>query len=69
MSIRGETRKKLCASHNVSEADSTHFSEKSCFRLRQQIHWPIFVSSFSDVYRVIIPGGFPHRSILLFQAL
>ena len=26
------------------------------------------MSSFSAVYRVSIPGGYPHRSILLFQA-
>ena len=30
-------------------------------------HWPTFVSSFSAVYRVSKPGGYPRRSILLFQ--
>ena len=34
----------------------------------KNIHWPSFVSSFSAVYRVSIPGGYPGRSILLFQA-
>ena len=47
---------------------SVTFSQKSCFRLRQNIHLPTFVSSFSAVYRLSVPGGYPHRSILLFQA-
>ena len=47
---------------------SVNISQKLCFRLRKNIHWPIFVSSFSAVYRVSIHGGYPHRSILLFQA-
>ena len=34
----------------------------------KNIHWPYFVSSFSAVFRVSISGGYPHRSILLFQA-
>ena len=34
----------------------------------KNIHWPTFVSSFSAVDRVSIPGGYPRRSILLFQA-
>ena len=34
----------------------------------KNIHWPTFASSFSAVYRVSVPGGHPHRSILLFQA-
>ena len=37
VSIHGEIHKKLCASHHVSEAGSTHISKKSCFRLRQSI--------------------------------
>ena len=36
--------------------------------ITKNIHWPTFVSSFSTVYRVSIPGGYPHRSFLLFQA-
>ena len=35
---------------------------------RKNIHWPTFVSSFSAVYRVSNPGGYPRRSILLFEA-
>ena len=31
--------------------------------------WPTFVSGFSAVYRVSVPGVYPRRSILLFQAL
>ena len=34
----------------------------------KRIHWPTLVSSFPAVYRVSIPGGYPRRSILLFQA-
>ena len=34
----------------------------------KNIQWPTFVSSFSAVYRVSIPGGYPRRSNLLFQA-
>ena len=34
----------------------------------KNIHWPTFVSSFSAVYQVNFPGGYPRRSILLFQA-
>ena len=34
----------------------------------KNIHWPTFLSSFSAVYRVSIPGGYPRQSILLFQA-
>ena len=34
----------------------------------KNIQWPTFVSTFSAVYRVRNPGGYPHRSILLFQA-
>ena len=67
VSIRGDVLIKLCASHHAIEAASTHVSEKSCFRLRQKIHWPTFVPSFSAVNRVSISGGFPHQSILLFQ--
>ena len=47
---------------------SVNISQESCFRLRKNIHWPTFVSSFSAVYRVSIHGGYPHRPILLFQA-
>ena len=48
---------------------STHISQKSCFRLKtKNFHWPTFMSSFSAVYRVSIPGGLARRSILLFQA-
>ena len=46
MITRGKILKKLCASHHASEADSTHVSEKSCFRSRQEIHGPTFMSSF-----------------------
>ena len=35
-SFHGEILQKLFASHHASEADNTHFSEKSCFRLRQK---------------------------------
>ena len=38
------------------------------FALDKNIHWPTFLSSFSAVYRVSVPGGYPRRSILLFQA-
>ena len=34
----------------------------------KNIHWTTFVAIFSAVYRVSFPGGYPHRSILLFQA-
>ena len=34
----------------------------------KNIHWPTFMASFLAVYRVSIPGGYPRRSILLFQA-
>ena len=51
VSIRGDILKKLRASHHVSEADSTVFSENPCFCSRQKIHWPTFVSSFYSVYR------------------
>ena len=67
----GEILKKQCSSHHASEAASTHIFEKSCFRLRQKkldTRKLASVSSFSAVYRVSIPGGFPHRSIPLFQA-
>ena len=45
-----------------------YFSEIVFFALDKNIHWPTFVSSFSAVYRVSIPDGYPRRSILLFQA-
>ena len=46
-----------------------NISQKSCFRLRQKLSTvQFFVSSFSAVYRVSIPGGYPRRSILLLQA-
>ena len=32
------------------------------------MQWTNFVSNFSAVYRASIPGGYPRRSILLFQA-
>ena len=38
------------------------------FVQEKNIYWPTFVSSFSAVYRVSVPGGYPRRSILLFQA-
>ena len=46
-----------------------HFSEIVFLFKMKNIHWPTFVSSFSAVYRVSIPGGYPRLSILLFQAL
>ena len=45
-----------------------YFSEIVFSFKDKNIHWPTFVSSFSAVYRVSIPGGYPRRSILLFQA-
>ena len=48
---------------------SVNISQISCFHMKtKNIHWPTFVSSFSAVYRVIIPGGYPRRSILLVRA-
>ena len=44
------------------------YNRYDVLRSRQNIHWPTFVSGFSAIYRVSIPGGYPHRSILLFQA-
>ena len=38
------------------------------FALDKNNRWPTFVSGFSAVYRVSIPGVYPRRSILLFQA-
>ena len=46
-----------------------YFSEIVFFALDKNIHWPTFVSGFSAIYRVSIPGGYPRRSIPLFQAL
>ena len=46
-----------------------YFSEIVFSLKDKNIHWPTLVSSFSAVYRVSIPGGYPRRSILLFQAL
>ena len=59
--IRGDLLKRLCASHHAS----TDISERS---KTKNINWRTFVSSFSTVYRVSIPGGYPRRSFLLFQA-
>ena len=67
MSIHGENLRKLCASHHVSEADSRYYSEKSYFELRQKIHWPTFMSNFSVVYRVSVPGGFPIGQFYFFK--
>ena len=51
---------------------SVNISQKSCFHFIQwidkNIHWRTFVSGFSALYRVRVPGGYPHRSILLIQA-
>ena len=44
------------------------FLRNPVFAFDKNIHWPTFVSSFSAVYRVSIPGVYSHRSILLFQA-
>ena len=44
------------------------FLRNRVFVSDKKIHWPTFVSSFSAVYRGSIPGGYPRRSILLFQA-
>ena len=45
-----------------------YFSEIEFSFKTKYIHWPTFVSNFSAVYRVSIPGGDPRRSFLLFQA-
>ena len=45
-----------------------YFSEIVFSFYDKSIHWPTFVSSFSAVYRVSIPGGYPRRSLLLLQA-
>ena len=45
-----------------------YFSEIVFSFKTKNIHWSTFVSGFSAVYRVSIPGGCPRRSILLFQA-
>ena len=45
-----------------------YFSEIVFFALDKNIHWPTLVSGFSTVYRMSIPGVYPGRSILLFQA-
>ena len=44
------------------------FLRNRVFAFDKNIHWPTFVSSFSAIYRVSIPGVYPRRSILLFQA-
>ena len=36
--------------------------------MTKNTHWPTFVSSFSAVYQVSVPGGYPCRSIVLYQA-
>ena len=45
-----------------------YFSEIAFPFSDRKIHWPTFVSRFSAVYRVSIPGGNPRPLILLFQA-
>ena len=45
-----------------------YFSEIVFSFKDKNVHWPTFVSSFSAVYRVSIPGGYPRRSIRLFEA-
>ena len=45
-----------------------YFSEIVFSFMTKKIHWPTFMSSFSAVYRVSVPGGYPRRSILVFQA-
>ena len=47
---------------------SEYFSEILFSFKDKNIHWPTFVTNLSAVYRVSIPGGYPRRSFLLFQA-
>ena len=44
------------------------FLRNRAFASDKNIHWPTLVSSFSAVYRVSIPSGYPYRSNLLLQA-
>ena len=46
---------------------SVIFLRNRDFILRQNIHWPTFVSSFSAVYRVSIPGDIPVDHFCFFK--